>query len=149
MARNAVTEPPFIGRYRRRFDTTWTDDTAIGRVRFVVLDSETTGLNPRTDRLVTIGAVGVQGHEILLADSFEALIRVAENTSAVTVHGVTRDESLSGLEEPEALERFLDYLEDGVIVGRHIGHDVAMIDAAYTRHCGVQLSNRTVTIAGI
>ena len=50
------------------------------------------------------------------------------------MHGVTRDESLSGLDEPEALERFLDYLEDGVIVGHHIGHDVAMIDAACTRH---------------
>ena len=74
MARNTVTEPAFVDRYRQRFETTWTDDTSIDRVRFVVLDSETTGLNPRTDRLVTIGAVGVHGGEILLEDSFEALL---------------------------------------------------------------------------
>ena len=111
-----MTEPAFIDRYRKRFADTWRDDTPLDRVRFVVLDSETTGLNPRADRLVTIGAVAVQNGEIVLDDSFHALIKVDENTSAVTVHGVTRDESRAGVEEPEALARFLDYLGDGVIV---------------------------------
>ncbi len=52
------------------------------------------------------------------------------------MHGVTRDESRGGVEEPEALERFLDYLRDGVIVGHHIGHDIGTFDAAYERHWG-------------
>ena len=89
-------EPAFIGRYRDRFERTWSDDTPIDRVRFVVLDSETTGLNPRTDRIITIGAVAVEDGEIVLEDSFSALLKVARNTEAVTVHGVTRDESLGG-----------------------------------------------------
>src|SRR6185436_11876109 len=93
-------------------------------VRFVVLDSETTGLDARKDRLITIGAVAVRGDEIVLEDSFETLIKVAYNTSSVTVHGITRDDARSGVEEPEALEHFLDYLADGVIVGHHIKHDV-------------------------
>ena len=58
------------------------------------------------------------------------------NTEAVTVHGVTRDESRKGIEEPQALERFLDYLRDGVIVGHHIGHDIATLDAAYDAALG-------------
>ena len=58
-------EPPFLARYRERVSRTWSDDTPIDRVRFVVLDSETTGLNPRTDRLITIGAVAVVGGEDL------------------------------------------------------------------------------------
>ena len=144
MARRSVTDPPFIGRYRASFDATWSDDTAIDRVRFVVLDTETTGLNPRTDRIITIGAVAVQNGEILIEDSFEVLLKVTHNTSAVTVHGVTRDESLRGMEEPLALERFLDYLEDGVILGHHIGHDVATFDEAYERHWGFRLSNRQI-----
>ena len=57
-----------VERYRQSFAATWSDDTPIERVRFVVLDSETTGLNPRTDRIITIGAVAVSGGEILLED---------------------------------------------------------------------------------
>jgi DNA polymerase-3 subunit epsilon len=144
MARHAVTALPFLDRYRACFDTTWTDDTPIDRVRFVVLDSETTGLDPRTDRLITIGAVAVQQGEIVIEDSFEALVKVAHNTSAVTVHGVTRDESARGVEEPDALQGFLDYLRDGVIVGHHIGHDVGTFDAGYERHWGFHLSNRSL-----
>ena len=133
-----------IARYRQAFTSTWDDDTPVDRVRFVVLDSETTGLNPRVDRLVTIGAVAVRAGEILLDDSFDALLRVDENTTAVTVHGVTRDESQAGMEEAEALERFLDYLGDGVIVGHHIGHDVATFDAGYERLQQGRLLNRSL-----
>jgi DNA polymerase-3 subunit epsilon len=134
----------FVERYRACFGTTWTDDTPIDRARFVVLDAETTGLDPRTDRLITIGAVAVQHGEIVLEDSFEALIRVERNTDAVTVHGVTRDQSLRGMEEEDALQAFLDYVRDGVIVGHHIGHDVGTFDAACQRRWGFSLSNRSL-----
>jgi DNA polymerase-3 subunit epsilon len=136
--------PEFITRYQQAFEATWADETPVDQVRFVVLDSETTGLDPRTDRLITIGAVAVRAEEILLDDSFDALIRVEENTSAVAVHGVTRDESRAGIEEPEALERFLDYVRGGVIVGHHIGHDIATFDAGYERHWGTRLLNRAM-----
>lgn len=135
-------EPAFLARYKRHFQRTWQDDTPASKVRFVVLDSETTGLDARKDRLITIGAVAVRNDEIVLEDSFEALIKVAYNTSSVTVHGITRDDTLNGLEEPEALEQFLNYLADGVIVGHHISHDVDMLNAGYERHFGFQMQNR-------
>ena len=144
MARDGVTEPPFLTQYRDCFKATWHDETPIGDVRFVVLDSETTGLDPSTDRIITIGAVGVLAGEILLGDGYEALIRVSENTPAVAVHGVTRDESRRGVDEPEALESFLGYLRDAVIVGHHIGHDVRTFDAALHRHWGLHLLNRSL-----
>jgi len=144
MDRSSVTLPPFVARYGTCFERTWTDDTPIESVRFVVLDSETTGLNPRTDRIITIGAVAVRDGDIILDDSFDALLQIARNTSAVTVHGITRDETVGGLEEPEALEQFLDYLKDGVIVGHHIGHDVQMLNAGYERHFGFEMKNRAL-----
>ena len=133
-----------LARYQRHFATTWTDDTPIDRVRFVVLDSETTGLNPRTDRIITIGAVAVEDGEIVLNDSFDALLQIARNTSAVTVHGITRDETRGALDEREALERFLDYLRDGVIVGHHIGHDITALNVGYERHWDFELLNRSL-----
>src|SRR3954470_16427632 len=122
----------------------YTDATLVEQVRFVVLDSETTGLDPRRDRLITIGAVAVHDGEILLDDSFEVLLKVAYNNSSVTVHGITRDEAAGGMEEREALELFLPYLRDGVIVGHHIGHDIEALGCACERHFGFRLRNRSL-----
>ena len=134
----------FLKQYRACFHTTWSDEASIDGVRFVVLDSETTGLDPATDRLITIGAVAVVGGEIVLEDAFSALLQIDRNTPAVTVHGITRDEARKGVPEEEALARFLDYLRDGVIVGHHIGHDVAMLDAGYERGWGFRTMNRSL-----
>ena len=144
MALAAVTEPAFIQRYRAIFEGTSTDASSVDAVRFVALDSETTGLDPVSDRIITIGAVAVVNGDIRLGDSFSALLKVTHNTSAVTVHGVTRDQSAGGVEEPLAVERFLEYLRDGVIVGHHIGHDIAVLDAACERHWGMRLLNRSL-----
>jgi DNA polymerase-3 subunit epsilon len=134
----------FLERYQARFLRTWRDDTPIDQVRFVVVDSETTGLDPRTDRIITLGAVAVQAGEIVLSDAFDAMIRLDENTSAVTVHGITRDQARHGRSEAEVLADFLDYLADGVIVGHHIGHDIATLDAAYEREWGMRIRNRSL-----
>ena len=133
-----------IETYLQSFEATWDDNTPVGEIRFVVLDSETTGLDPRTDRLITIGAVSVSSEQILLDDVFEEMIKIAYNSSAVTVHGITRDEASSGLDEPQAVLDFLEYVRDGVIVGHHIGHDVEMLNRACERHFGIKLLNRSL-----
>lgn len=120
---------------------TWHPDTPCREVRFVVVDSETTGLDPRKDGVVTIGGLAVRDNEILLEDSFEVLVRQRYNSSAVTVHGVTRDESMAGVEEEDALAGLVEWLQDGVIVGHHIGHDIATFNTGLQKHFGRQLSN--------
>lgn len=116
-------------------------NTPVDEVRFILLDSETTGLDPRKDRLITIGAVAVIGGEIVMDDFYESMLKVAHNTSAVTVHGITRDEAEHGLDEPVAIAHFREYVKDGVIVGHHIGHDVDTFNAAYERDGQEPLSN--------
>lgn len=131
-----------LARYRTAFAATWAADTLLRPVRFVVLDCETTGFDARRDRIVSIGAVAVIDDHIDLADGLELLLRVQHNTAATLVHGITRAETRAGLNEPTALARLLDYLRDGVIVGHHINHDLAMLNAALARHGGGALANR-------
>ena len=141
---------PSIETYKQAFAATWRDDTPADQVRFVVLDSETTGFSPVLDRILTIGAVVVQEGEIRLDDSFDAMLRVTGDVGPVDVHGVTPDRSERGYEEGEVLERFLAYLRDGVIVGHHIGHDVSMLDAGLERMgSDVRLLNRTLDTADL
>jgi DNA polymerase III subunit epsilon len=131
-----------IHAYLHAFDASWADETPAEQVRFVALDTETTGLDPKHDRVITIGAVGIKDGQIDLADSFEAMLKIAYNQSAVTVHGVTRDEARDGMDEREALKEFLGYLGDGVIVGHHIGFDIEILNCACQRHFEVKLLNR-------
>jgi DNA polymerase-3 subunit epsilon len=139
-----------IETYKQAFAATWADETPVEQVRFVVLDSETTGFSPVLDRILTIGAVVVQDGEIRLDDSFDALLRVTGDVGPVDVHGVTPDQTQRGHDEGESLERFLAYLRDGVIVGHHIGHDVSMLDAGLERMgTDVRLLNRTLDTADI
>jgi DNA polymerase-3 subunit epsilon len=138
-----------LAAYRDGFRSTWADDDPPERVRFVVLDCETTGLNPKHDRIVSIGAVAVCGTQILLADGFEALLRVTHNTAATLVHGITRDGARDGMLERDALLGLLDYLRDGVMVGHHIGHDFAMLDGACRRHFDLELRNRCLDTLGL
>ena len=131
-----------LERHLAFFESSWPATAPADSIRFVVLDSETTGLDPRRDRLITIGAVAVQNGEIRLDDCFEVMLELAYNSSSVTIHGITRDESRGGLDEPEALSAFLEYLRDGVIVGHHIGHDIQMLNAASERSFGFTLRNQ-------
>jgi len=131
-------------KYHEAFTRTWTPHFGWGNARFVVLDTETTGLNPARDRLISIGAVAVTNEEVHIDDSFESLIPVSHNTSAVFYHGITRDASSVGIPEPEAIDRFLRYLGDGIIVGHHIRHDIAMLNHAAQRHFDYTLQNLSV-----
>jgi len=133
-----------IERYMAAFENTFADDTPAACVGFDALDTETTGLDPRRDKIITIGALSVRDGEILLDDAFEVLLKLAYNNSSVTVHGITRDEAACGMDEAEALALFLDYLRDGVIVGHHIGHDIQALNCACERHFGFHLANRSL-----
>jgi len=132
----------FLSEYSECFSQSWTDASSIDTVRFVVLDTETTGLDPRRDRLITIGAVAVKNFEIVLSDSFEALLKLDYNRSSVTVHGVTRQEALEGGNEADVLALLLPFLKDGVIVGHHILHDIETLNCALERNYGIKLENR-------
>lgn len=132
---NAAVREAFL----RYFQPTWDRFLGWENARFVVLDCESTGLDPERDKLVSIGAVGVRHFEVCLEDAFEVFMPISHNTSAVTLHGITREAAgVKGVEESIALERFLHYLRDGVIVGHHVGHDIKLLEMAAARHFGIE-----------
>jgi DNA polymerase-3 subunit epsilon len=130
--------------YRSTFDASWDDYTPVRCVRFVVLDTETTGFDLQRDRIITIGAVAVRDGELHLDDTCELMLTIAHNLASVTIHGITRDEARDGMDEAQAIEVFLGYLRDAVIVGHHIGHDIGFLNHACERHFGFGLQNRSL-----
>lgn len=135
---NKIAAYQEANRFKFSADISWEN------FRFVCVDSETTGLDVRRDRLISLAGVGCIMNEICLWDQYFVMMPVAYNTAAVTVHGITRSEAADGVEEPVAVAGFLNWLRDGVIVGHHIQHDVSMLNLACERHFGIRMQNLVV-----
>ena len=61
-------------------------------VRFVVLDTETTGLDTKKDEVLSIGAIAVKQKTIKVQDSFEIVLKNTCSTldaETVEIHGLT------------------------------------------------------------
>ena len=102
-----------------KFDTT----------RFVVFDTETTGLNPKEDRILSIGAVTLIGNKIAIDNSFERyIIQETYNSETVKIHGLLKEGKLSKISEEKAAIQFLDYIKNAVLVAHHAAFDIAMIN---------------------
>jgi len=113
-------------------------------VRVVVFDCETTGLDPVRDRIISIGAVGVRDGEICLAETFEALVPMAFATASEEVHGITPARAAEGVPEVQAVAGFLEFVGDAVLVGHHVGFDLAMVRRVAESGLGRSLVNRAV-----
>lgn len=106
-------------------------------IRFVSLDTETTGFNFEKDRILCIGAVGIRNNKILVSDSFEVYVKQdVFNKETVKIHGIRRDGQEVKVSEEEAIIQFLDYLGDAVIVAHHTKFDMTMINKALRRAGG-------------
>lgn len=94
---------------------------------FVVVDIETTGLNPATERIIEIGAVRVREDKI--EQEFDVLINPGRSLSSFIVEltGIT-DEMLEGAPDiREGLERFLDFAGEDILMGHHISFDYSFL----------------------
>ena len=101
----------------------------------VVVDTETSGLDARHDRLLAIGAIAVDDDGIRLDDSFEIVLQGQPAGSAenIAVHGLGHEAQASGTPAPVALAAFGDWAADAPRVGFHVEFDRAVLHNAHRR----------------
>jgi DNA polymerase-3 subunit epsilon len=109
--------------------------TPLAGVRWVVIDCETSGLDPARDRLLAVGAVAVRGAQLAPAESFSALLRQAAPSAPdnILVHGIGAQAQLSGRPADEALADLLGFVGDGVPVAFHAAFDAQVLARAAPR----------------
>jgi DNA polymerase-3 subunit epsilon len=121
---------------------------SINTARFVVLDTETTGFDYENDRILCIGAIVLQNNTISIQDSFEVFIEQEHyNQATAKIHGILKDFVFDRPRELEALEQFLVFLGDSIIIAHHTKFDVTMINKALERNGLPELKNRTLDTA--
>jgi DNA polymerase-3 subunit epsilon len=108
--------------------------------RWVMLDVETSGLDPHRDRLLAIAAIAMRVNwpqrvlSIDLGDSFEVVLRQQEVTAAkdnILLHGIGVQRQRDGMEPGPALEAFAAYVGRSPLLAFHAAFDQTMI----ARHC--------------
>ena len=119
------------------------DSTALTELRFAVIDVETSGLNPRRDRLLSIGAVPVERMQIVPHAAFNAVLRNEAPTTRenVLVHGLTPTRQAAGETPAQALSDFLGFVGKAPCVAFHAEFDRTVLDRALRAELGVRLPN--------
>lgn len=108
-------------------------DTDLYRVPLVVVDVETTGLDPKADQIIEIGAIKIMGFEPV--DQFNSLIAssIPLTDDIIRITGIT-PKMLEGQPAMNGvLKNFLKFIEGSILVAHNAEFDISMIKAACSR----------------
>jgi len=114
--------------------------TPVDDLALLAVDIETTGLDPRTDRLLSIGWIPVDGRAILLAGGRRVVVRDGREVGrSATVHGLTDDVLASGMPLEEAVGKLLPNLAGRVLLAHFAGIETGFLSRACQRIWGGEL----------
>jgi DNA polymerase-3 subunit epsilon len=118
---------------------------------WVSLDCETTGLNVRTDEIISIGAVRIAGNRILTSQRLELLVRPERGVSAdsVRVHRLRERDVAQGLPIEEAMKQLMRFIGSRPLVGYYLEFDVAMLNRAIWPLLGQGLPQTKIEVSGM
>ncbi len=125
--------------------TEWgTAEVPLDHMEYIVVDCETTGLNPHTNRIIEIAALRCRGP--LVVERFETLIdpqhaipRMIWQLTGISTEMV-KDAPLAAA----AMAEFLRFAGGCLLVGHNVRFDLGFLGAEAHRHHGTRLGNPSI-----
>jgi DNA polymerase-3 subunit epsilon len=107
-------------------------ETPIGDVPMVALDFETTGLDPHTHSIVSIGLIPMSLGRIRCRDARHWVVRppLPLNQDSITIHGITHTDIHQAPDLSEVLKDILAALAGQIVVVHHRGIERPFLDVA-------------------
>lgn len=124
--------------------------TALHEARFLVVDVETTGLDPDRSELLSVGLVPVGPGGVDLRGLEEIVLRREDqkiDKANLVVHGISPNESAAGVDVPEALTRVLEHVGKSWLVAFHADFDRLVLSRSLRERLGVKLRNPFLDMA--
>ena len=126
------------------FDQTTNDE-------IIVYDTETTGLNPKKDEILSIGAVKIKENKILTSQKFEIFLKPNMDISeeSIKIHHIRNIDLENGKKPQDALEDFLHFIGNRTLVGYYLEFDIKMINKYLKPYLGIKLPNKQIEVSQI
>ena len=135
------------GPFRRFLEAPQPSDRMpLDEVRLLAVDMETTGLDPRRDRVLSVGFVPVDGDRIVLGGAGSTLVRPPSQGDddgvgqSATVHGLTDDDVAVGSDPAEVLDMVFTALEGRVLLAHFSPIELDFLGALCRRVHGTRPS---------
>lgn len=139
--RNLLSRKNF-GHGDRRGSRSWRDD------ELWVVDLETTGLNLRSDKIISYGAIPIYHGRILMARATYGLVHIAEAVPAPSacIHGIRTQDLAAAPPIKDAVAQLHTLIGDRPIIAHCAVIERTLLRRAY-RGCGHRLTNRFIDTA--
>ena len=118
---------------------------------FICFDCETTGLDPKVDDIISIGAVIIKDNTIVSSKKFVRFVKPKTKLQieAIKVHHI-REMDLEEAEDiDKVIEEFLDFIGNRRLVGYFLEFDIAMINKYLKPKLGIALPNKAYEVSAI
>lgn len=118
---------------------------------YICLDCETTGLNPKKDEILSIGAVIIKENKVLMRKTLNIFVKPSMNVTeeSIKIHHIRPVDLENAVEPKEAIMELLDFMGNRPIVGYYIKFDVAMISKYTKKYIGISLPNHQVEVSSM
>ncbi len=119
---------------------------------YVCFDCETTGLDPKVDDIISIGAVRIKGNKIDLQNKFERFVKpknAAMAEDAIKVHHIREMDLADAGDIDEVIEEFLEFVGNRKLVGYFLEFDIKMVNKYLKPKLGIKLPNKNYEVSAI
>ena len=118
---------------------------------YVCFDCETTGLNPKIDDIVSIGAVIIKNNTIVSSKKFVKFVKPKTKlqADAIKIHHIRECDLADAEDIDNVIEEFLEYIGNRTLVGYFLEFDIAMINKYLKPKLGIKLPNKTLEVSEI
>lgn len=108
---------------------------------YVVLDIETTGLNPKENEIIELSAIKVEND--IVVEEFSTLVKPTCTISPYITNltGINQSMTENAPDIKTAIKRFADFCSGSIIMGHNVKFDIGFISTNLHRYHNLPFSN--------
>jgi len=118
---------------------------------YVCFDCETTGLDPKKDDIVSIGAVIIRDNTIIASKKFVKFVKPKTKlqANAIKIHHIRECDLKDAEDINMVIDEFLNFIGNRTLVGYFLEFDIAMINKYVKPKLGITLPNKILEVSEI